>query len=412
MIAMYWKEYDSLGLWRVAIKSIFVVVILVISYFYVSGIIGADSMDEPMDSDDALIIPVDDPPIPPGSNRLIDKGRHILTLADESLHKLSGREWWYFNVFFDSDSDLANWSMIVSFNKMKRNDIRFLDRDNFFYILYSPDGSYHSFNSLDNQRGVFQIAESGVDLSFENSWAKGQYPQWIVHAEDKQSEIIADLVFDADFMPVWVEGRSSNLLVGGYVAGDYYIPRCNVTGEIIWNGKEYTVKGIGYHDHVWETNIPRFITNGWDWFNFHFDNGWEMYVSKFNLRRIRNQYLGAIVLSPDNRNLVEFNRFDLEKTDFVEAEDFSRIKYPLKYSLKAERDGMILRLDIIVENVCEIVWPRAWTGMFEGPCVVSGSFSWNQNTVELHGFGMSEVTIVKYLLQRPMILDRLRNLRN
>ena len=397
---MYWKEYDNLGSWRIAIKAIIVVVILLSGVYLASGIFSSDSADiQSTIDDDPLDLYDDDLPIPPGSNRLIDKGRHVLTVEDESVHQLSGREWWYFNVFFDeSDSDLANWSMIVSFNKMKRNDIRFLDRDNFFFILYDPDGAYYSFSSLDNPRGVFQIGTPGVDLSFENSWAQGEYPEWTVHAEDTNGEIIADLVFKADFMPVWVEGRSSNLLVGGYVAGDYYIPRCNVTGEIKWKDTEYAVKGIGYHDHVWETNIPRFITNGWDWFNFHFENGWEMYVSKFNLRRIRNQYLGAIIISPDNRNLVEFNRFDLEKVELVEAKDFPRIKYPIKYRLYAEQDDMILRLGIVVYNICEIVWPRAWTGMFEGPCIVSGSFSWDQESVQLDGLGMSEVTIVQYLL--------------
>jgi hypothetical protein len=134
-----------------------------------------------------------------------------------------------------------------------------------------------------------------------------------------------------------------------------------------------------------------------------------MYVSKFNLRRIRDIYAGAIVISPDNRNLVEFNKFNLEKIELISATDFPRIQYPIQYRLHAERDGMILNLDIHVYNICEIVWPRAWTGMFEGPCVVTGTFSWDQESVNLQGIGMSEVTIVQYLLQRPRFLDRIRN---
>ena len=56
---------------------------------------------------------------------------------------------------------------------------------------------------------------------------------------------------------------------------------------------------------------------------------------------------------------------------------------------------MVLNLDIRNYGIWEMVWPRAWTGMFEGPCIVSGTFSWDQESVELQGVGMSEVTIVQ-----------------
>jgi predicted secreted hydrolase len=406
---MYWKEYDAWGIWRIVLKTSIIVIILISVVFLTSGFIWDESEEMPVVPEDSLDIIDEEPPVPPGNNRLVDKGRHVLTVEDESVHLLSKREWWYFNVFFDDPaSDLANWSMIISFNKMAPNDIRYLQRDNFFFVLYDPDGNHYDFGSLDNPRGVFSADKPGVDLTFGESWAQGQYPQWIVHAESTNGEIIADFSFTADFIPVWIEGRSSNLVIGGFVAGDYCIPRCNVTGSIIWNNQEYQIQGIGYHDHVWETNIPRFITNGWEWFNFHFDNGWEMYVSKFNLRRIRDSYLGAIVISPNNRNLVEFNKFDLEKIELVSATDFPRIQYAVHWRLHAEKDDMVLNLDIRAYGIWEMVWPRAWTGMFEGPCVVSGTFSWDQQSVELQGVGMSEVTIVQYLIHRFRILDRLK----
>ena len=408
---MYWKEYDAWGTWRIALKICIAAIILALIILITRGFIWGESEEMSVISDNPLDIINDEPPSPPGSNRLVDKGRHVLTVEDESVHRLSRREWWYFNVFFDDPaSDLANWSMIISFNKMAPNDIRYLQRDNFFFVLYDPYGTCYSFGSLDNSRGVFSADKPGVDLSFGKSWTQGQYPQWTIHAEAENGEITADIIFTADFLPVWIEGRSSNLMLGGFVAGDYSIPRCNVTGTIIWNNQEHQVRGIGYHDHVWETNIPRFITKGWEWFNFHFNNDWEMYVSKFNLRRIKDTYLGAIVISPNNRNLVEFNKFDLEKIELVSATDFPRLKYPIQYRLHAERDDMILDLNIQVYNICEIVWPRAWTGMFEGPCHVSGTFSWDQQSVELQGLGMSEVTIVQYLIQRLRILNRLKEL--
>ncbi|MFW6121588.1 MAG: hypothetical protein ACOC80_11915, partial [Petrotogales bacterium] len=335
-------------------------------------------------------------PTPPGSKRTIDAGRHILEASDESPHKISRREWWYFNVFFNHPkSDLQNWAMIISFNKMARNDIRFLKRDNLFIILYDDVGSCYNFNTLDKQRGTLQDDEPAVNIMFEKSWVRGKYPNWHIHVTNDLGDFVADLDFNADFMPVWVEGRSSNLLIGGRIAGDYYIPRCKVEGDILWQDKEYKVCGVGYHDHVWETNIPRLITRGWEWFNLHFDNGWEMYISKFNLRRFRDIYSGALIISPNNRNLVEFNKFEITTLESASPPELPSMIYPKKIHLEAKRDDMVLILDIDIYNTCEIVWKKARTGMFEGTSNAKGTFSWSVHTVELNGYGMSEVTKVK-----------------
>lgn len=392
-------------------KSMIVLIGVVLLSLYISYIIGTNAVDQKGEEqillDEEIPIFGEEIPTPPGSERTIDAGRHILEVNDESPHKVSAREWWYFNIFFnDPESDLKDWSMIVTFNKMARFDIRFLNRDNLFIILYDDTGKSYKFNSLDKQRGTFKAEGPGVNLKFENSWVKGQYPNWHIHVENEAGDFAADYEFIADFMPVWVEGRSSNLLIGGYVAGDYYIPRCKVTGEILWDGIEYKVSGVGYHDHVWETNIPRFITKGWDWFNLHFDNGWEMYVSRFNLRRFRDAYSGALIISPNNRNIVEWAKFKFTIEESASPQELPSILYPKKVHIEATRDDMILNLDIQIYNTCEIIFKRALTGMFEGPCYAKGTFSWSGHTVELNGYGFSEFTRVRYLLERPYLFRR------
>ena len=396
-------------------KYLIVLICVVILSSSISYIIGTNAIKEKEEErillDEEIPFFEEEIPTPPGSKRTIDAGRHVLEVNDESPHKISHREWWYFNVFFnDPKSDLKNWSMIVTFNKMARFDIRFLNRDNLFIILYDDTGKSYKFNTLDKQRGTFKAEGPGVNLLFEKSWAKGQYPNWHVHAENDPGDFIADLDFTADFLPVWVEGRSSNLVIGGYVAGDYYIPRCKVEGNIIWEGNEYKVSGIGYHDHVWETNIPRFISRGWDWFNLHFDNGWEMYISKFQLRAIRDVYAGSLTISPNNRNIVEFYKYKMTYVESANAKDLPSLIYPKKIHIEVEKEGMALELDISVYNTGEVVFKKSRIGLFEGPCHVKGTFSWSGHTVELNGYGMTEFTRVKYLLQRPRIFQNIQNI--
>ena len=360
-----------------------------------------DKKDEPL---------IEEPqPTPPGQKRGIDSGRHVLEPTDEGVHKISKREWWYFNVFFNSPgSDLKDWSMIISFNKMARNDIRFVKRDNFFMVLYDNEGNSYPFNVVNQKRGTLSMGGPGVDVRFNNNWAKGEYPTWQVHGENKEKGFTVDLTYTADFIPVWVEGRSSNLFfIGKKLSGDYYVARCFVEGVINWNGEEHNVYGVGYHDHVWEGGIPRMISKGWDWFNLHFDNGWEIYLSKFIFRTPFNLYAGALIVSPDNREIIEWAWFDLDYVEKRPAKGLPSLYYPYEYHLKASKDGMSIELDITVENVCEIIYKSARTGMFEGPCKAVGTFTWDDNTVELNGYGMSEVTRVKYLFGG--ILENIRN---
>jgi|GEM_PF-404473 len=419
----YWKRYKDFeqnGSWQVKKKKrtrvkivafgiIFVFVFSSIGYMFYMNLSKQDDISIKIEQSKEELITEPEPPTPPGTSRIIDSGRHVVDLADEGNHKLSLREWWYFNVFFnDPDSDLQGYSLVLSFNRMKFSDILFLRPDNLFILLFDDSGESYEFNTLNKRRGTLEATSTGVDVSFEDSWIKGAYPSWKVHVINNEKGFVADLDFVADFLPIWVEGRSANLQIASLLTGgDYYVPRCIVTGNITWNGKQHQVSGMGYHDHVWQSVIPRWISKGWDWANLHFDNGWEIYVSKFILRTPFKLSLGSIIVSPNNRNITEFNHLDVTYTETGNTKSPPFMVYPKKIHVYAKRDDMILNLDIKIYNINEGLWKFARTGMFEGPCYATGTFSWSEYTVKLNGYGMFEATRVKYLLELPGIIPKI-----
>ena len=420
----YWKRYkdfEQKGTGQVVVKRrrsigkfiaigiVFILIFTSLGYVFIKNIGDQNEISSKIDQSNKEITFEPEPPTPPGTQRTIDSGRHVLQLKDEGIHRYSRREWWYYNVFFnDPDSDLQGYSFVVSFNKMKFDDIRFLKRDNLFILLFDNSSSTYEFSTLNKKRGTLKIGGTGVDVSFEDSWVRGAFPYWEIHAVNNENGFVADLEFLADFQPVWVEGRSANLRLGSLiVGGDYYIPRCVVVGNITWEGKQYNVSGIGYHDHVWQPILPRAISPGWDWANLHFDNGWEMYVSKFYLRSPWEFSFDSIIVSPNNQNITEFNHIDVTYTESSRARGLPALVYPKKMHVYAKRDDMVLEMDIEMYNTNEGIFRLARTGMFEGPCRVTGTFSWPGYTVELNGYGMSETTKVKYLLQRPAIIPKI-----
>ena len=95
------------------------------------------------------------------------------------------------------------------------------------------------------------------------------------------------------------------------------------------------------------------------------------------------------------------NEFSVEYLNEVRTSEMPSMMYPKKYHIEARKGDMVLKLDIDILDVCELVWRKARTGMFEGPCIAKGTFTWDGNTVELNGYGMSEITKVKYLFELP-----------
>lgn len=419
----YWKRYkdfEQKGSFQemkrkksykkiIAFGIIFIIVFSSIGYIFFTNIDKKNEITSKIEQNLKELTFEPEPPTPPGTQRLIDSGRHVVQLTDEGIHRLSRREWWYFNVFFnDPDSDLYGYSLVVSFNKMKFFDIRFLRPDNLFIILFDDSGMNYEFNTLNKKRGTLKAASKGVDVSFEDSWVRGSYPFWQIHVINNEKGFVADLDFFADFQPVWVEGRSANLALASLLTGgDYYIPRGIVTGNITWNEKQYQVSGMGYHDHVWQPIVPRWVSKGWDWANLHFDNGWEMYVSKFILRTPFKLSFDSIIVSPNNRNITEFNHFDVKYIETKNIIGMPFLKYPKKIHVYAKQDDMILDLNIEIYNTYEGVFKIARTGMFEGPCIATGTFSWSGHTVELNGYGMSEITRVKYIIELPGIIPKI-----
>ena len=86
--------------------------------------------------------PIVDPLIPPES--IIPGYMRSISPEDEGLHfdKLSvSREWWYYSVVFDENSDLAGWVASISFNHMARSDLLGTSKpDMLILTLHGPNG--------------------------------------------------------------------------------------------------------------------------------------------------------------------------------------------------------------------------------------------------------------------------------
>jgi len=346
--------------------------------------------------------------------------RNALGENDEGAHhndKYITQEWWYYNIIFnDPDSDLKDWSATVSFSVFPTvHGLKLALHDN-------KNNTYGSLYTY--PRNNDETIGPNVNISFNNSYAKGRYPEWNVYAENTgkdETKITANLTFKANSKPIWIAantGRNNAKSKIGY----YCIFNCNVSGEITINETIYHVKGLGYHDHFWapyakkekntsnlgktrENPTKLLDFNVWDWLVIHFDNGWDMFLGKVHSSKrtiFSNLMPGSICITPDGKNIMECFFF---KIDYQETRPSSApsINVPTKIHIKAvilkttKPYGLFppLFLDIYYEAntflECLYGSPPDW-GYWETTGQVHGKIKNFAKTIDLNGRATMEIT--------------------
>jgi len=220
-----------------------------------------------------------------------DEGAHFnsIIIGEEFF-----REWWYYTVIFDEESDLAGWTLTISFNHMSRNDLFMLKPDILFVVLHSPDGKEYG-GIIERSRPILGLLQepslkaassaNGFKVSFEDSYVQGKSPNWHIHIEgeniDNKANLKMDLQFFANSDPYWT--HSSRLIdkSKGRISS-YIFLGCDVEGTVSLDNVIFNVKGEGHHEHTWASGIMvKTIFKGWDWYNIKLDNGWTIYFNNY-----------------------------------------------------------------------------------------------------------------------------------
>ena len=338
--------------------------------------------------------------------------KYLIRENDEGIHHnryFSLQEWWYFNVLFNKlDNKLKDCSLTISL-------CSFPHTDSLKLVLHTKKEKNYG-NIYLKPANTLRSKGTALDIKLGDNNAKGKYPYWHVYSDNiglDDHEIIVDLDFKANSLPMWIlKNTGFNLSTSPF--GYYCIMNCDVKGIVKLTGKDYHVKGLGYHDHTWmplskKTNSkPRkkiIDFNIWDWLCIHFDNGWDAFIGKihsYNRFAFINLIPGSICITPGGKKLVECKYFTLKNLEYKDS-SFPSLKVPIKIQMKAlkanfSRDKPLKKsffLDITfeVENIKELVPrnPPTWvqwetTGNVKGKILESGK------EIKLKGWGIMETT--------------------
>lgn len=349
-----------------------------------------------------------------GSN---DEGSHY---KDNCTHQ----EWWYYIAFFNKeDSELKNWSMMVSFNQMGIFDM-------LFCAIFEENNIYYGGKTT-RWKGAMQASGPYVNVEFENSSIVGRYPEWQINAEKKKkdgSRVIVNVTYKAKMLPMWLF-FNSGLNSSNSRIGHYCILNNDVNGTVTINETSYNVSGGGYHEHSWINDkkrnrnrpslLPIFLRNEnkggipewqltlniWDFCAMFLDNGWNIFSAKICQQSLMSKLLpGSLWITNDyGKNIIECRRFQFKYFE-MQNTSIPNLKIPTKIQIKAlflrtffrhPLRGLV-RLNLILEvkNLLEFKWggDNITAAVFEAACKVHGHIKWFGNNVELNGNAMLELT--------------------
>jgi len=399
-------------------------------YVSVSSFLSSDDQTPPVTSNNTMTpLPPVKLPIPP--NSLIPAYRRDVSPEDEGVHfnelRIS-REWWYFNAIFnDSLSQLKDWSIAVSFNHMARGDLLGTNKPDLLVVSVLGNKS-ETYGGMENQEhylgilkeGTLIAGSPGVKIQFEDSWVEGSYPSWHVHAEDLDidtaHEIVVDLEYIAQSLPVWVLGSRAFDKSESEVA-NYVLLGCDVSGTVTIDGQIYTVKGAGSHEHSWTPHaITRLAIGGWDWFSLTLDNGWNIYAANYlpTPQTISGSLsnldpFGTLLITTDRGvTVTELKDVNLKITQ-KDENVFPLVKLPTAFSVTADpsinplyiisqsllyETKIALNGDLEITHATSKIWKfPTYLGMKIGYCTIHGTISWSDNDgdyeVPVHGIGVS-----------------------
>ena len=330
-----------------------------------------------------------------------DEGAHFNTIFNT-------REWWIFTTVFDDDSDLPGWTVTIGFCHLAWGDLTLtLKPDLHVITLHSPDGKEYG-GMINKARGkflgligqpTFEANSPGVDLKYEDSWAKGEAPKWHVYAVDKdidsEHEIIIDLEFFAPSSALWL--HSSRLIDRGEgCIANYIFTGCEVTGTVKLDNLDFNVKGVGHHEHSWSPGFLGLVFKGWDWCHMKLDNGWNIYYSNYYVTKQRlptkksiiNPYASIVITTDKGKTITKMENIDItiKKSDKLflllrmpsEINVIAKPKFIAQPLLKTY--NIRLDIDLVAENTFERTWKiPTYVGMKVGLNTVNGKITWSDD---------------------------------
>ena len=304
-----------------------------------------------------------------------DPSYQITFPRDHGLHKNFRIEWWYFTANLKSesiDSLGIQWTLFKS--NLKSDSRKNPERLNGFWMAHSALTT-ETLHYSDERFAREKSGQAGVTLNPFKAWIDN----WSVTGDDKLENIkLESSSVDFSFS-LKLSTKRSPVLQGdkGFskkseqrAASHYYSqPFYSVQGWVILDGKRHVVKGVGWLDREWSSNLLNENQIGWDWFSLHLDNGEKVMLFKVRHNNGAHFLSGSWINKDGTKKSLGSSDFQLQETAYSTVRGK---KVPTKWKISIfGRDPLTINTEAVNVNS----WMETSFPYWEGPISISGDLS-------------------------------------
>jgi hypothetical protein len=253
---------------------------------------------------------------------------------------------------------------------------------------------------MDLKPRSLKASKTGVNITYQNNFFRGMYPDYHLHFENADTKYIVDLAFKGDTDPKWVtqDGKKVIKAKSSYLH-DYFIPRVSLTGTITHQGTPYPVQGDGYYEHV-RGLVDPFATYGWLWIGVPRaeGKGKNLTINIATSYDLDNTPQEQMIYFTENGN--DYGSFKGYHIEHVVMDQVADIEYPTEIRLtskeaEASMDLKIKRQPCTYKVIGkELLNFRA--SFITGPASINGTLEWNGKIYQIAG---TAIASSMYLMQ-------------
>jgi predicted secreted hydrolase len=299
---------------------------------------------------------------------------------DHGPHWRQRLEWWYLTGWLEDSGGLSYGFQFTLFRlglKPVPPTARVLAREHLlmghFAVSDLAQQRYHAFERfarVDGQLGRIETEPLALRLDHWSLVQYGEAPEkFALRAEHDGIEMALDLHAAA---PLLAQGDNGFSAKSASSASAYYsIPRLDAEGSIALDGRQRSVRGLGWFDREWSSSQLGREQIGWRWYALHLTDGSNlMLYALIDRNGAMDPYSKGVLQHADG------GRTDLASTDFsITPTRWWRPDRTRRYPIDARLDIRPLGWTLNVRSSLDI---QEFVGTFrywEGAVEVRGSRS-------------------------------------
>jgi hypothetical protein len=279
---------------------------------------------------------------------------------EDGVHPMDDKnyvEHWYF------DARLENGYVVVGFLWASE------------MVTHEPAMELHIYKASGEKVSVTRsYPKSDLRTSMEKCdvWV-GKNHAWAVYPEQgglpvyhlflAEGELEADLTFHSELQGWKPGGGKTHYGDRGFFAWVVAVPRARVEGTIRIGEEAIPVKGIGYHDHNWETADLKKVVSYWHWGRIYTEDFTLLYAYVKTNRRFGEVASKPLMLAYQDRIVYSTGEMNLKDGEHVfnvtanrEYPRFLEIEVAEKLSLRLEVKDVIDAHDFLEDRNPVLKW--------------------------------------------------------